>query len=245
MLGKKIRLNRIFNRQKALIMALDYGLFSGVPEYLVNMRAVLNRVDAELLDGIVITPGQLKNLPQQFHQTNLIVRLDGCTVFGEFKFTEMITTVERAARMGADAVLAFTLLSDKDSNYEFMKRLNALNEASERVGLPFIAEYLPTGKEIKQRDALRIIAEVGADVIKTYIPNSADEMKDLLEVTDLPILLAGGSKAKDEEMFTIVESMVTAGADGVVFGRNSWSREDINGYLGRLSAIVHGAASCN
>ena len=32
-------------------------------------------------------------------------------------------------------------------------------------------------------------------VIKTNIPNSADEMKDLLEVTDLPILLAGGCTA--------------------------------------------------
>ena len=93
MLGKTIRLNRIFKREKALIMALDYGLFSGVPEYFINLGAVLNRVDAELLDGIVITPGQLKNLPSKFHQTNLIVRVDGCTVFGEFKSTEMITNI--------------------------------------------------------------------------------------------------------------------------------------------------------
>lgn len=239
MIGKTIRLNRIFKRQKALIMALDYGLFSGVPEYFINMRSVLDRVNVKFLDGIVITPGQLKNLPSSFHQTNLIVRLDGCTVFGEFKATEMITTIERAAKLGADAVLAFTLLNDKDSNLEFMKRLEALITASEKVGLPLIAEYLPTGKEVKQRDALRIIAEVGADIIKTYIPNSADEMKDLLEVTDLPILLAGGSKSGDEEMFTIVKSMIEAGTNGVVFGRNSWSREDINGYLERLSEIIH------
>ena len=222
-------------------MALDYGLFSGAPEYLINMGTVLNRVNVQLLDGVVITPGQLKNLPNGFHQTNIIMRVDGCTVFGEFKFTEMITNIDRAAKMGADAILAFTLLNEKDSNYDFMKRLAALNEASENVGLPLIAEYLPTGEGIKQRDALRIIAEVGADVIKTYIPKSEDEMKDLLEVTDLPILLAGGSKAEDEEMFGVVKSMVNAGASGVVFGRNAWSREDINGYLERLSEIIHGS----
>lgn len=242
MLGKTIRLNRIFKRQKALILALDYGLFSGVPEQLVNMKSVLNRVDAQLVDGIVISPGQLKNLPSQFHQTNLIVRVDGCTVFGDFKFTEMITSIERAAQMGADAVLAFSLLADKDSNFDFMKRMDALNEASEKVGLPLIAEYLPTGKEIKQRDALRIIAEVGADVIKTFIPESADAMKDLLEVTDLPILLAGGSKSEDEKMFAVVKSMINAEVNGLVFGRNAWSREDINGYLKRLSDIIHNAA---
>ena len=239
MLGKTIRLNRIFKREKALIMALDYGLFSGVPEYFINLGTVLNRVDAELLDGIVITPGQLKNLPSKFHQTNLIVRVDGCTVFGEFKSTEMITNIERAARMGADAILAFTLLNDKDSNLNFMKRLKILNEVTEAVGLPLIAEYLPTGTEVKQRDALRIIAEIGADVIKTFIPKSVDELKDLIEVTDLPILLAGGSKAKDEEMFAIVKSMIGAGANGVVFGRNSWSREDINGYLEQLTKIIY------
>ena len=239
MLGKTIRLNRLFNRKKALIMALDYGLFSGVPEYLVNMRAVLNKVDVQVLDGIVITPGQLKNIPAQFHQTNLIVRVDGCTVFGEFKFTEMITTVERAAQLGADAILAFTLLNDKNSNFDFMKRLKTLNEASEKVGLPLIAEYLPTGEDIKQRDAMRIIAEVGADIIKTFIPKSIDEMKDLLEITDLPVLLAGGSKTNDEEMFSTIKPMIHAGANGVVFGRNSWSRKDINSYLKQLSKIIH------
>ena len=239
MLGKTIRLNRIFKRDKALIMALDYGLFSGVPEYFINLGAVLNRVDAKLLDGIVVTPGQLKNLPSQFHQTNLIVRVDGCTVFSDFESTEMIINIEHAARMGADAILAFTLLNDKDSNLNFMKRLKTLNEVSEAVGLPLIAEYLPTGTEVKQRDVLRIIAEVGADVIKTFIPKSVDELKDLIEVTDLPILLAGGSKVKDEEMFVIVKSMIDAGANGVVFGRNAWSRKDINGYLKQLTKIIY------
>ncbi|MBU0711583.1 hypothetical protein KJ762_06270 [bacterium] len=239
MLGKTIRLNRIFKRDKALVMALDYGLFSGVPENFVNLGAVLNRVNADLLDGIVITPGQLKNLPLQFHQTNLIVRVDACTVFGEFNATELITAVERAARMGADAILAFTLLHDKDSNLDFMKRMKLLNDASEAVGLPFIAEYLPTGTDVKQRDALRIIAEVGADIIKTNIPKSTEEMQDLKAVSDLPILLAGGSKVDDAEMLVIVESMMSAGADGVVFGRNAWNREDINGYLEKLSKVIY------
>ncbi len=238
MLGKTIRLNRLFKRPKALIMALDYGLFSGVPQNFVNMNAVLNKVDVNILDGIVISPGQIKNIPAAFHQTNLIVRVDGCTVFGDFKFTEMITSVERAAQIGADAILAFAIINDKDANYDFIKRLRALIEASEKVGLPLIAEYLPTGKEVKQRDALRIIAEIGADVIKTSIPQSAEEMKDLLQVTNLPILLAGGSKTKDDDMFTVVETMMNAGANGIVFGRNVWSRDDINGYLQRLSGII-------
>jgi DhnA family fructose-bisphosphate aldolase class Ia len=150
----------------------------------------------------------------------------------------MITGIERAAQMGADAILAFAIINDKDANYDFIKRLRALIEASEKVGLPLIAEYLPTGKEVEQRDALRIITEIGADVIKTNIPQSAEEMKDLLQVTNLPILLAGGSKTEDEEMFTVVETMMNAGANGIVFGRNAWSRDDINGYLQRLSGII-------
>ena len=97
---------------------------------------------------------------------------------------------------------------------------------------------MPTGKEVKQRDALRIIAEIGTDVIKTSIPQSAEELKDLLQVTNLPILLAGGSKTKDDDMFTVVETMMNAGANGIVFGRNVWSRVDINGYLQQLSGII-------
>ena len=95
------------------------------------------------------------------------------------------------------------------------------------LGLPVIGEYFPANSASLSADELhesvyrgvRITAELGADMIKTFYTNS---FSAVTESSPVPVLGLGAEKLPSQRMaLQLAADEVAAGAGGVVFGRNA------------------------
>jgi DhnA family fructose-bisphosphate aldolase class Ia len=99
-------------------------------------------------------------------------------------------------------------------------------EAKE-LGMPVLGEYFPaeaehlTAEELHKKvyAGTRIIAELGADVIKTFYTKS---FRAVTESSPVPVLGLGATKLPTQrDALQLAADEVAAGAGGVVFGRNA------------------------
>jgi 3-hydroxy-5-phosphonooxypentane-2,4-dione thiolase len=87
------------------------------------------------------------------------------------------------------------------------------------------------------RLACRIIAELGAQYVKTYHVD-----KDFETVTascPVPIVMAGGKKLSELEALTMAYNAVQQGASGVDMGRNIFQSDAPKAMIAAVAAVVH------
>ena len=95
------------------------------------------------------------------------------------------------------------------------------------LGIPLVGEVYPTGGDDHKPEELqeeifigcRIIAELGADLVKTFYTGQG--FSQVVAATPVPILALGAKKlARESDALKLAADAVTAGARGIVFGRN-------------------------
>ena len=75
--------------------------------------------------------------------------------------------------------------------------------------------------------------------MKTNYTGSVDSFKEVVRGTPIPVVIAGGPKAKsDVEFLTMVHSAIEAGAKGVSIGRNVFQHDDVTSMTKALGKIV-------
>lgn len=251
--GKILRYSRIFNcnTRRTIIIAMDHGLFMGVVRGLEKPSEVAEKVLRGGANALLVSPGIAKFIVREVgNRAGIILRIDGAsTVYGsESYYTKMISSVEDALKMGADAVAVMGYVgAPKES--EILGNLGAIARECEEYGILLLAEMLPVKNE-KIRDpfsveavgsAARIGAEIGADIIKTYYTGSESSFREVVESCPIPIVVAGGPKMETkEQVLEVVRGAIKAGAAGVAFGRNIWQHEDPEDMTRKIAEIVHG-----
>jgi class I fructose-bisphosphate aldolase len=163
------------------------------------------------------------------------------------------TSVEEAVRLGAEAV-GYTLYVGSPLQTEDLKQFGEVRRDSERFGMPLIVWAYPRGEAVDAKGgkespyaieyAARVACELGADIVKVNMPVDPGEKAsaspkpynalkyDMFEAFQrvvkaagrTPVLLSGGEKTSDEELFQKAEIALQAGATGFIFGRNIWQR---------------------
>jgi len=252
--GHWIRLNRLFSDGKrAVVVAADHGFFIGpIPGTIDLPQAVEAWSEA---DGILLSPGMLSSCGHVFSQRgapSAIVRLDWSTVFGVrwgFTGAHPAEVVDPAAAlaMGADLGLAsFTLtMAQETVDRDNIEHFARLVEAKRACGLPLIGELFPvapndlTAEELFRQvhTGCRVLAELGADIIKTYF--TGERFADTVEATPVPILVLGAEKLPNEiDALELAQRAIHAGARGVVFGRNVIQADDPAGMISALRMVV-------
>jgi putative autoinducer-2 (AI-2) aldolase len=119
--------------------------------------------------------------------------------------------------------------------------MTRLVDAGLRIGMPVMG-ITAVGKDMKRdaqyfRLACRIIAELGAQYVKTYYVE-----KDFETVTascPVPIVMAGGKKLPELEALTMAYNAVSQGAAGVDMGRNIFQSDDPVAMIQAVGAVVH------
>src|ERR1700747_127912 len=87
------------------------------------------------------------------------------------------------------------------------------------------------------RLACRIIAELGAQYVKTYY---VDEGFDTVTSScPVPIVMAGGKKLPELDALTMAYNAVQQGAAGVDMGRNIFQSEAPTAMIEAVAAVVH------
>jgi DhnA family fructose-bisphosphate aldolase class Ia len=117
------------------------------------------------------------------------------------------------------------------------------------LGIPVIGEYFPTGHLAMSPEQLhenvrigsRIIAELGADAIKTF---HTCRFRDVTSTCPVPVFGLGAEKLPTARAaLDLAAREVADGAGGVVFGRNAIQVADPHAFQAALCDVVRGGSN--
>ncbi len=254
MIGKKIRLERIIDRNshKTVIIPMDHGVTVGPIEGLADMRTAVSNVVAGGANAILMHKGIVRAGHRGTgRDVGLIIYLSaGTSLSPDPNAKELVCTVEEAIKLGADAVSVHINLG-AETDREMLRQLGQVSERCMEWQMPLVAMMYTRGSKIKDeysvdnvKHAARVGAELGADIVKVVYTGSVESFAAVVEGCTVPVVIAGGPKmGSDEEIFNMVQGALEAGAAGVSIGRNAFQHKKPTKMVQALSKMVHSAAT--
>jgi DhnA family fructose-bisphosphate aldolase class Ia len=257
--GREIRLARLFNRdENVVIIAADHGEFDGPIPGMIEIDETLGRIDS-CVDAVLLSPGMVARSTALYGAKGAplaVMRLNWSTTYCfHWGYREAGTCpavrAAEAVRMGADvALISLTLKTgDESRDAANVAVFCELREQCAQLGLPVIGEYFPPDADNLSADELhdqvrigcRILAELGADCIKTFHTN---RFPDVVAGCPIPIFGLGASKLPTQlDALKLARREIDEGARGVVFGRNAIQVPDPPAFQRALCDVVKRGAS--
>ncbi len=264
----KVRLQRFLAADgKCFDVAIDHGFFNepGFLTGIENMETAVKTVVAAAPDAIQLTVGQaglLQEIPGK-DKPALVLRTDVANVYGSSLprslFSLMIEDcVEQALRLDAACLCInlFLLPGQPEVHAACIANINKLKPVADRYGMPLMIEplvmkdnaeaggYMVDGNLKLIKALVRQAVELGADVIKADPCDNPEDYHQVIEVAGrIPVLVRGGGRVSDDELFARTEQIMQQGASGIVYGRNVVQHPSPKGMTQALMAIVHQGAS--
>jgi len=247
--GKAIRMERIMNRNthKTVIVPMDHGMTAGPIKGLIDLSGAVDAVAEGGADAVI---GHL-GLPKFGHRSygkdvGLILHLSAASMLTPRPNRKVIVnTVENALRVGADGVSVHINVGD-ENEAEMLKDFGDIVVECIYWGMPLIAMMYPRGPKIEDEKDVEVVkiaarmgAEMGADFVKTNYTGDPESFAQVVEGCPAPVLIAGGSKLSDKEMFESIEGAMAAGASGLSIGRNAFQHQSPTRFVKAACAIVH------
>lgn len=239
--GMRHRLGRIFREDgKTVMLAFDHGYFQGP-------TSGLERVDLNIVpltkhaDAIMATRGIIRSLIPAGAGTPLVVRASGGpSILKELSNEQLAMSMDDVARIDASAV-AVQVFVGGEFETQSIKNMTTLVDEGFRAGIPVLG-VTAVGKELT-RDArylglaTRMVAELGAQMVKTYYCESGFE--EVTAACPVPVIVAGGKKLPVLDALTMAHNSINAGAAGVDMGRNIFQRGNPSAMIQAVNAVVH------
>ncbi len=253
MIGKKIRLERIIDRNsgKTVIVPMDHGVSVGPIAGLADMRTTVSKVVAGGANAILMHKGMvLAGHRGTGRDVGLIIHLSaGTSISPDPNAKELVCSVEEAIKLGADAVSVHINLG-AETDKEMLAQLGFVSEQCMEWQMPLVAMMYTRGPKIKSefdvanvKLAARVGAELGADIVKVPYTGSVDTFAEVVGGCPVPVVIAGGEKMEsDEDIFKMVDEALKAGARGLSIGRNAFQHKSPEKMVGALCKMVHESA---
>jgi 3-hydroxy-5-phosphonooxypentane-2,4-dione thiolase len=240
--GLQNRLARIFRRDtgRTVMLAFDHGYFLGP-------MAGLERLDTGIApltpdaDAIMMTRGALRSSIPSDTQAGIVLRASGGpSVLRDLSDEHIALDMEDALRLNADAVASQVFIGGEHESRS-VRNLAALVDAGQRTGVAVLG-VTAVGKDMVRdaryfRLATRIIAEMGAHIVKTYYVEEGFET--VTATCPVPIIVAGGKKIDELDALTMAYRSIQEGAAGVDMGRNIFQSANPAAMLTAVRAVVH------
>ena len=249
MIGKKIRLDRIKDREsnKFIILPIDHGVTYGPIHGIRDIKQVIDWAVNGGATAIVEHKGMVvPGYRGQGKDIGLIVHLSASTYLSQNPDTKTIVgTVEEAIKLGADAVSIHVNIGDTNEK-EMLKDFGKISKTASEWGMPLLAMIYARGKSITNEydkklvaHCARLGAELGADVVKVPYTGDEESFTKVVNSTPVPVIIAGGEKISSvKEIINIVVGATKAGAAGISIGRNIFQNDKPDKLLNILSKIV-------
>jgi len=256
MSGIDLRVKKLFRGKKNLVIsALDHVVEYGVqPGIETAPPAIENCMDT---DALLLPRFMLKRNWEQFSGINApapVVRINWSASFYyplEYRegYTTIATTVEEAVEAGAEAVICSLFLeedNDRRRETENVKIFSEVVRQKERLGIPLIGEAYVVEHNEKTEDEVhqkvkrisRIMAEMGADLIKTFYTGS--KFHEVIENTPVPVFTIGAEKLNtDLDVLKKADDSIKQGARGIIFGRNIFMAKNPSVLIKALNAVIN------
>ncbi len=251
MIGKKIRLERILNRNtgKTIIVPMDHGVTVGPIHGLINMPETVDRVSSGGANAIVMHKGLVdKGHRSSGRDIGLMIHLSASTSLAvDSNAKTLVCSVEEAVRLGADAVSIHVNLG-ANTESEMLESMGKVSRSCRDWGMPLFAMMYTRGAKIENeydtdvvKHAARVGAELGADIVKVNYTGSSRSFREVVEGCPVPVVIAGGEKMEsDAEIIEMVKGAIQAGGAGVSIGRNIFQHDNPEDIVKQIAQVVHG-----
>jgi putative autoinducer-2 (AI-2) aldolase len=240
--GMKNRLARVFSPQsgRTVMLAVDHGYFQGP-------TTGLERIDLNIVpllpycDALFCTRGILRSVIPAESQRPMVLRASGGpSILKELSDEQIAMDLEDAVRLNA-AGIGIQVFIGGEFETRSIHNMTKLIDAGLRVGMPVMGVTAVGTNMVRDaryfRLACRIIAELGAQYVKTYYVD--DGFETVTSSCPVPIVMAGGKKLPELEALTMAHNAVQQGAAGVDMGRNIFQSDAPKAMIQAVHAVVH------
>ncbi len=246
--GMRDRLSRIFNPEtgRTVMLAFDHGYFLGP-------TSGLERVDlsvvplAEHCDVLMGTRGAIRAcIPADTNKPVALRCSAGASILKELSEELVGVAIDDAIRINASAMAAQVFIGG-NGEHASIGNLVKLIDSGMKYGIPTLG-VTAVGKEL-DRDArylglaTRIIAELGAQFVKTYYCEEGFEK--VTAGCPVPIVIAGGKKRPERDALEMCYRAIDEGALGVDMGRNIFQAESPVSMIKAVREVVHGGETAD
>ncbi len=241
--GMKNRLARMFSPKSGntVMLAFDHG-------YIMGPTAGLERIDVVIpplipyVDVLMGTKGVIRSCISPAHQVAKCVRVtyDSTVLFDDMSNGGGISCdIENAIRMNADCMAVQTFIGSAGESRS-LELLARTADAGARYGIPTLG-VVAVGKEMERTEkffrlATRVLAETGANIVKSYY---CDGFEKVAAACPVPIVIAGGKKLPELEALEMAYKAISEGACGVDMGRNIFQSDSPAGMAAAIGKVVH------
>ncbi len=258
-IGKRRRLAKIFQPLdgRVLLCPIDDSLLAGPVNGLENIEQVVTAFKDEPPSAVVLFKGTLLHYEEQLRHIPVFLNCTASLIGRLHTHKTMIHSVEEAVRLGADGIAAHCNLSSEDELNQ-LNLLGMLSRQADDAGLPLLAIMYPRGskngtdnnyEDIRKSDpsryagmvahAVRVGAEVGADIIKTQYTKDPETFRTVVAAAmGVPVVIAGGPKQSVQQALSEAREVIDAGAAGVSYGRNTFGRSKVAAFVRELKEVL-------
>jgi len=240
--GMKNRLSRVFNPEtgRTVMLAVDHGYFQGP-------TTGLERIDLNIVplipecDALFCTRGVLRTMvPPDSTQPMVLRASGGPSILKELSDEQIAMDMTDAVRLNAAGV-GIQIFIGGQYETRSVHNMTKLVDAGLACGMPVMG-VTAVGKELARdakyfRLACRIIAELGAQLGKTYYVD--EDFESVTASCPVPIVMAGGKKIGELDALTMAYNAVQQGAAGVDMGRNIFQSDAPSAMLKAVGEVVH------
>ena len=244
------------------MVPFDDALISGPAAGLQDTLRRVREVEAAGADSVMGYRGLLNAYSALGVRLPFVANLTASTTLRDHTRKAVAGSVEAALRSGCDGVAVHVNVSARHEG-EMVSTLAAVGESCDQWGMPLLAIMYPRRDsdgvddnylDLKARDrsayaalvahSVRLAVELGADAVKTQYTGDAESFAPVVAVAlGRPVVIAGGPRIRLAEALHNAHGAVAAGAAGVCFGRNTYNRTDVEGFVRMLVAVVRDGRS--
>jgi fructose-bisphosphate aldolase / 2-amino-3,7-dideoxy-D-threo-hept-6-ulosonate synthase len=248
--GKAVRIERIIDRSdgRTLIVPMDHGIAAGPIKGIEDMVKAVDNVVMGGANAVLMHKGLVGSGHRGYgRDVGLLIHLNGSTSrSNDPNDKRILTSVEQAVRMGADAVSIHVNIG-AETECDMLEDLGMISEEADQWGMPLLAMMYPRGAEIKDpydvevvKHAARVGAELGADIVKTNYTGDPETFREVVRTAGVPVVIAGGEKAKNEaDILQTIKDSIDVGGAGVAMGRNIFQSEKPINMIKAVDAVIH------
>ena len=245
--GMKNRLARIFNPAsgKTVMLAFDHGYFQGPTSGLERIDMTIKPL-VPFADALMCTRGILRTLINPESNNSVVMRASGGpSILKDLSNEQIAVNVEDALRMNVSA-MAVQVFIGGECETQTVTNMTNLVDGCNRYGIPVLA-VTAVGQELT-RDAryiglaTRMLAELGAAIVKTYY---VEDFDTVIAACPVPVVIAGGKKLAELDALKMARNAIDAGAAGVDMGRNIFQSEAPIAMIQAVRKVVHERLTAN
>ncbi|MDR1835917.1 MAG: 3-hydroxy-5-phosphonooxypentane-2,4-dione thiolase [Fusobacteriaceae bacterium] len=240
--GMKKRLANIFDEKSGntVMFAFDHGYFMGSVSGLERLDLIIPKLLPNI-DVLMGTRGALRTCVPVAGKKGVALRVtSGSSMLDDDLSHEVLAVdIEEVIRLNTDVMAVQTFIG-ADGQLSSLDNLSRAVNLGMKYSIPTMG-VVAVGKQMERTPrffklATRILAELGANIIKTYY---CEEFEEVAAACPVPLVVAGGQKLPEPEALKLAYNAISQGARGVDMGRNIFQSQYPVQMSAAIRKIVH------